>query len=86
MLIKFALPHPCVNYKLNHSSFNRSCAEWSMQKQIRRVTVKENMSYTETAQLKRFDLVNTNFTYANFSNPNYHISSSITLFIFPRCP
>lgn len=68
--IRLISPPTCIKYKLDHLPSNRSCVEWSTQKQTKRITATENMSYIEAIQLQRFGFVNKTFTYANISNPN----------------
>jgi hypothetical protein len=59
----------CFNCNLNHIASDRSCAEWSIQKDIKRIMVVENRSFAEAAQIKRLGTVHKGHTFADVVNP-----------------
>lgn len=63
-------PPKCFNCKLDHVASDRSCSEWSTQRDIKRIMAVENKSYIEAAQIKRSRTANNAFSYADVSNSN----------------
>jgi len=60
----------CINCKLDHIASDRSCPEWSTQREIKKIMAVENKSYAEAAQIKRSGTVYKSKTYADVSNQN----------------
>jgi len=60
----------CVNCKLNHIASDRSCSEWSIQREIKKIMANENKSYAEAAQIKRSGTVYKSQSYADVSSQN----------------
>jgi hypothetical protein len=60
----------CINCKLDHIASNRSCSEWSTQREIKKIMAVDNKSYAEAAQIKRSGLVYKSKSYADVSNQN----------------
>lgn len=58
----------CFYCNLNHIASDRSCSEWSKQKEIKRIMAVENKSFAEASQIKRSSTVYKGHTYAEASN------------------
>lgn len=65
---RLSTPPQCINCKLNHVSSDRTCSEWSTQKEIKRIMAVENKSFAEAAQIKRSATVYKGQSYADVSN------------------
>lgn len=58
------------NCNLNHIASDRSCAECSTQKDIKRIMAVENKFFAEAAQVKRLGIVHKGHTFADVANPH----------------
>ncbi|XP_050541519.1 uncharacterized protein LOC126905642 [Daktulosphaira vitifoliae] len=75
---KYTFPPICILYNLNHLSTDRSCVEWTIQKDIKKIMAVNNISYSEAAAIKRSGVVNSAFSYAQVTN-NYTLIRTIIL-------
>ncbi|XP_050540378.1 uncharacterized protein LOC126905023 [Daktulosphaira vitifoliae] len=72
--VKLTTPPSCIFCKLNHLATDRSCSEWSVQKDIKKIMATNNVSFSEASSIKRSSLVNKAFNFSDVAK-NTNISS-----------
>lgn len=67
----------CLYCKLPHLSTDRSCREWSLQKDIKKIMATENISYKDAAAIKKNKHYTSAFKYSDIVNSQPPISETM---------
>ncbi|XP_025192857.1 uncharacterized protein LOC112592911 [Melanaphis sacchari] len=69
----------CLHCKLPHLATDRSCREWLLQKDIKKIMATENLSYKDTLIFKKNKCYTPAFKYSDIVNCQPHISENIEI-------
>jgi len=73
--VKTTSPPSCIFCKLGHPSTDRSCSEWLIQKDIKKIMATNNVPFSEASSIKRTGLINKAFTFSDVIKNNNSINT-----------